>query len=241
MNQKMKMNASGQAAVTDALFLLVIVTALTAFMVLFATSYGTSIGGQVTKNFNSSYVTSALKTLMYTSAPRFGDEITFSPNEEVDYLMAIVKEDYADGQGLTPKTKKVLAKTVDELMGGLSDSYDYMFTIRTSDKFVMLMIHRTEFQNVEFGKRNVKLTATGHQTYFCNTGSSEIPFEQIQKLMVGVGDTYSAENLVVMVQANNQSLSFSQPELRAVANLTMWIATPVEDSLWNSLNCTAQS
>ncbi|GEM_PF-950720 len=154
--------ARGQAAVTDALYFLLIVTGITIFLFGFANTYGTSVDAEVVKNYNVDFTTDALKTILYSSVPRDPE----SPNGlyptseqedkiEIDHLLAYVKEDYSDNQDLEPETKKVLGENIQGILAPISDNFDYLFFISTPEvtpvapqKFVFLFFHKSNLQPV---------------------------------------------------------------------------------------------
>ncbi len=233
---------SGQAAITDALFLLVIISSLTGFLFLFAANYGKGIADQVNRNDNFEFASSALKTIMYQSSPRDSNKIinTLSPdpNLELDYLMAIVKEDYADDQILSDNTKRSLARAAYAVMRPVSDSQDYLLAVNTAQKYVFLMIWRTKFIPLggRFGNVQVDPQET-HEIFFCDPSLSD---NALQKLFLRVGNTVQAQALVNMVEftGNTFLLALDTSEVRAGVLLSMWTATTIPDAEWNLLKCT---
>ncbi len=243
-NKKMK-NAA-QAAVTDALFLLVIISVLTGFLFLFAANYGKGVADQVNRNDNYEFVSSALKTIMYQSVPRDSNQVinTLSPDpdQELDYLMALVKEDYADDQILSENTQRNIARAVVSVMRPIADTQDYVFAMNTAQKYVFVMVWRTKFvvQQVE-GKtqrfQNVQVDPKeSHELFFCNPSLSD---NVMQRLFLRVGNTVQAQALVNMVEFSGNSflLSLDTSDVRAGVLLATWIATPIPDAEWALLKC----
>lgn len=233
---------SAQAAVTDALFLLIIISSLTGFMFLFAANYGKGIADQVNRNDNFEFASSALKTIMYQSSPRDASQsintLSPDPNLELDYLMAMVKEDYADDQTLSDNTKRSLARAAYSVMRPVADSQDYLFAFNTAQKYVFLMIWRTKFVSIgqRFGNVTVDPLET-HEIFFCDPKLSD---NAIQKLFLRVGNTVQAQSLVNMVEFTGNAflLALDTSEVRAGVLLAMWTATTVPDAEWALLNCT---
>lgn len=239
---------SGQAAVTDALFLLIIITGLTGFLFLFSANYGKGIADQVNRNDSFEFVSSALKTIMYQSASRDAMQtINVSnpdPGQEVDYLMAMVKEDYADDLNLTANTQRSLARAAYQVMRPVADTQDYAFAINTAQKYVLLTLWRTKFK-VEIdpvtGKparfQNAGVDpAEAHEMFFCDPSISD---NALQRLFLRVGTVTQAQALVNMVEFTNNHflLSTDSSEIRAGVTLATWIATPIPDAEWQLLNC----
>ena len=217
----------GQAAITDALLLLIVVTSLTSFLLLFATSYGKGVADQVNRNDSFEFVSSALKTLMYQSVARDASVTissdTTDPDVEVDYLMALVKEDFADDSNLTLNTQENLAKSVYQVMRPVADSQDYLFAINTAQKYVLVVLWRTNFipSQDRFGDVQWR--------WLLESGR--------------VGTTTEAHALVNMVefQGNQFLLSQDTTETRAGVSLVTWTATTIPDAEWNLLHCSPVS
>ncbi|MDP2666491.1 MAG: hypothetical protein Q8P05_03255 [Candidatus Diapherotrites archaeon] len=233
---------TGQAAVTDALFLLVIISGLTAFMLLFSANYGKGISDQVNRNDSFEFVASALKTIMYQSVARNADEIINplhpDPEQEVDYLMALVKEDFADDTQLSVNTQKNLARSVFHVMRPIADSHDYIFAINTAQKYVFVILWRTEFipSPNRFGDVQVD-PQNSHRMYSCAPLLSD---NALQRLALRVGNTTEAQALVNMVEFTGNSFLLSQDTTatRAGVTLATWTATVIPDAEWQLLNCT---
>ncbi len=236
---------SGQAAITDALFMLTIISGLTAFLFLFTSTYGRGLADQTGRNSSFEFVASALKTIMYQSAPRDpGATLNLSdPNQEVDYIMAMVKEDFADDGNLTSNTKRILSRVVFDVMRPVADSHDFLFSINTAQKYVFVMLWYTDFdiqmdpltgKPVRF--QDIKGTLQAHKMLFCNpalTGNA------IQKLKLRVGNSVEVQSLVNMVefQGNALLLSTGPQEVRAGVNLSTWVANKIPDAELTALNC----
>lgn len=233
---------SAQAAITDALFLLVIISSLTGFLFLFAANYGKGIADQVNRNDNFEFASSALKTIMYQSVPRDSNKtintLSPDPNLELDYLMAMVKEDYADDKNLSDNIKKSLAKATYSVMRPVADTQDYLFAINTAQKYVFLMLWRTKFipTGQRFGDVTVDPQET-HEIFFCDPSLSD---NALQKLFLRVGNTVQAQALVNMVEftGNTFLLTLDTSEVRAGVLLAMWTATTIPDAEWSLLKCT---
>lgn len=258
-----RMERKGQAAVTDALFLLVIISSLTGFLFIFAANYGKGISDQVNRNDSFEFVSSALKTIMYQSAPRDAtislQEAATDPTKEVDYLMAMLKEDFADDGNLTLNTQQNMAKSIYAVMRPVADTQDYLFSINTAQEFVLVILWKTRFLVKEDGSSSYVPYNQGvdperfqdviadkdepHEMFFCKPSVSDNP---LQKLFLRVGTATQAQGLISMIRIASSSfddcgsaalLSLDSCELRANAFLATWTATPIPDAEWQLLKC----
>ena len=109
----MALNSKGQAAVTDALYFLLIVTGVSILLFSFANSYGNTVREKITSNYNTTFSTDALKTILYSSTPRDPSKSLYDdPTRiEVDHLLEVLKEDYSDDGSISCSAKKCLQKT----------------------------------------------------------------------------------------------------------------------------------
>lgn len=123
----------------DAFFFFLIVSGLALFLLSFGTNYGLSLDEQTEKEQFREYVSSALKVILYSSTPRDPlcslEECPSSgnPPEEIDFLMAAIKEDFADDGGLD-ETGKKLKDMIRAIMQPLGDSVDYAFYLYMPDQ-----------------------------------------------------------------------------------------------------------
>lgn len=144
----------GQSSVADALFFFTIASALALFLFVFGTNYGSNLASQTEKEQFKEYTSSAFKTILYLSTPRnpaqFLDDV--QPNDEVDFLLAAAKEDFAD-DGDFNDTAETMKSTIRAIMQPLANSADYAFFIRISDpKFAGNEIPYFVFYKSEFLK-----------------------------------------------------------------------------------------
>lgn len=236
----------GQAAVTDALFLLIIITGLMAFLFTFTINYGKGLADQVQRNTDFEFVASALKTIMYQSVPK-NAALVLQPNnanQEIDYLMAQVKQDYADDTILTTNTQTNLAHTVYTIMRPIADTHDYLFAINTAQKNVFVLLWRTEFTpsqvDPQTGKpiryQTLQVQNPAHKMYFCDPS---VTSDALARFKLRVGNTTEVQAIVNMVEFSGSSLLLSQDttETRAGVTLSTWVATPIRDAEWQAMNC----
>jgi hypothetical protein len=142
-----------QAAVTDAIYFLLIVTGLCVFLFAFSNDYGSAVSEQIESQENSEFITNALQTIMHSSVPRnpsnlsddcseeccsslshnapcdLSVDLYADPIPEIDRLLAFIKEDFGDDKKLSYKTMYIIHKNIESVMAPKSDSFDYLFYI----------------------------------------------------------------------------------------------------------------
>ncbi|MDO8428969.1 MAG: hypothetical protein Q7S92_07215 [Candidatus Diapherotrites archaeon] len=128
LNLKKVFNSRAQSSVTDAMYFLIIIAGLSAFMFVISNSYGQSIDRQMDSQYRVEYANSALKTVLYSSLPRNVNQ-SLAESTEVDYLLTAIKEDYANTRSLSPQTQLIVLDTVKAVMQPVSSAFDFMFFI----------------------------------------------------------------------------------------------------------------
>lgn len=230
------LNKKGQAAVTDALFMLLIISGLCVMLFAFSSAYGQNISAHILRQYSVEYATDALKSILYSSTPR-DPEISFEQAEEVDYLMAVVKEDYANFVGekfeLGIETKKLLKNNIEKVMRPLSDQFDYLFIIVTPDReYVYVLLYKSEF----LCQKRVNGVLT--DLYSCVEGEREIyvvSADPAHKFYLC--DNVNPGNLADFLFTVGESAQASSPLLlphipsieKAQASLIIWPATLIYD------------
>ncbi|MCR4335361.1 MAG: hypothetical protein NUV57_02380 [archaeon] len=229
------MNQKGQAAVTDALYFLLIVTSLSIFLFGFANSYGESVRILIGDEYNSTFATNALKSILYSSTTRDPSQNISDPNAEIDYLLAIVKEDYADDQKINDNEKKVLGKAIRSIMSPVGDTFDYMFTIQTTGndrEFVYIFIHTTNFVRTDppafVIARDFYTYSAGdpsHVDYFCGADAEfSAVGNAITRLRANVGPTAESSSAIKMIK--------EQPGTSDIASFNAQIDLILWDAVW---------
>ncbi|MBN2067564.1 MAG: hypothetical protein JW744_03795 [Candidatus Diapherotrites archaeon] len=150
----------GQAALTDALYFLLIAGALSTWLLYSSATYGQVVKTQLNKQYWQEYTRSALETIVYSSTPR-DPEIPLSEATEVDYLLAALKEDYADDLVLD-ETKAVLFNQVKTVMEPLRPNFDYAFYIYVLDReeYAAAMLHISETSGTGLTGKSLVLSCT---------------------------------------------------------------------------------
>jgi hypothetical protein len=234
-----KTNQKGQAAVTDALYFLMIVTFLSIFLFGFGNTYGNSVRSGISDEADTSFVTNALKSILYSSTPRDTKQSISDPNVEIDSLLALIKEDYADDETIGSEEREVFAKTISSIMSPVQDTKDYILTLSIppesgrSSKYIFVFIHTTNFLRERAFDKYGKLLpksfayykpdeAKPHIDYFCGLNNSDFAqiHNNIKKLVANVGPTSQASASIKMIK----HATFLE-KYNAQIDLIVWDAT----------------
>ena len=218
----------GQAALSDSLYFLLIVSILSAFLFFFAANYGTTMQQRVEAQYWREYSTGALETILYSSTPRIAGQ-TLEDAPEVDYLLAAVKEDFADDSTID-ETKEVLAQNIFGIMQPISTAFDYLFYIYMPDSqefaFVMLYVREAP-QITENASGEVRVTPGNAKIYFCKPPN----LDSLEGLVERAGSSTQSNARIQLIELDE---SGNAGYFVAQANLTMWISTPLN---LDGLNC----
>jgi len=213
-------NNKGQAALTDALYFLLIVSALSTLLFFFAANYGAVVSDRVVTQYWREYATGALETILYSSTPRIAGQ-SLEQATEVDYLLAAVKEDFAD-DGEIDETKEVISQNIFGIMQPLSGNFDYLFYIYMSDakEFAFVLLYTKEAPKISNGRvqpRDAKI-------YFCKPPSLA-SLESVVESVSSSSQSNARIQLIELDEEGNAAYPIAQ------ANLTMWVSTPIEEML----------
>ncbi|MEM4262039.1 MAG: hypothetical protein QXZ13_03865 [Candidatus Diapherotrites archaeon] len=242
-----KENEKAQASVTDAIYFLLVVTFLSIFLFGFAGNYGKNVKEQIDNEFETTFAANALKTILYSSTPRDPQKSLFDEKTEVDYLLAIIKEDYADDQELGEEERKVIAKTIKLIMAPIQDTKDYAFILFVppesgrQQKIIYFFIHLTNFKKEEakdpkgnvipgrFMNYYVEDTKT-HVDYFCGIGTTDFTElnRKIKRLLNNVSPVSQASAVIRMIDNRSQATFPAQAELYLWD--AMWLG-PTQESI----------
>ncbi|MFH1240237.1 MAG: hypothetical protein V1672_03390 [Candidatus Diapherotrites archaeon] len=241
--ERLKLNQRGQSSITDALFFLLIVTALASFLFFFAIPYGSDVSERLVIKYRQDYITSSLKTILYSSVPR-SDLETLATAKEVDYLVAALNEDYADDQTVN-EINDVFRNNIVTIMKPFAPSYDYLFYIYlpgstpgSDDKFIYTILKLSEFSFDE-NSRDADVISVTDAVYFCEPPPAGINII-INELLPKVRGKAQANSKLQL-----PSVSLTSTDSQIIPDdvhvvLVMWISTPLDDELLfgqNTLNC----
>ncbi len=220
------LNSKGQAALTDALYFLLIVSIICTMLFFYASNYGLTLQEKVSNQYWKEYATGALETILYSSTPRIaGHSLDSTP--EVDYLLAAVKEDFAEN-GKIEETAEVLKQNIKGIMQPIAPGFDYMFYFYLFDakEFAFVMLYTRDAPTlgdagIEHGDAKI---------FFCNPPS----LNTLEKLVEGIGASAPSNARVQFIEISESDIPGYPP---AEVNLTMWIPTPLDSELLDELNC----
>ncbi len=249
----------GQAAITDSLYFLMIVSALCIVLFVISNTYGNTVIEQIKRQYGSEYAASAFKTIFKSSIPRIEGQ-ALEKTLEVDYLLARVKEDFADDSTLN-STAGLLANNIVGIMEPVQDNYDYVFyiynsggsstdctsssdpgctgTITPTTKaglvFLLFSIHNRALSVPLDGKS----FSADQIVLLCNPAQGLANVHRVEGLLSNVGSVSKSESWIRLISQNasgNDNLEAAQ------VNLAMWVSTIVpEEELFDptKLNCVA--
>jgi len=243
----------GQAALTDAMFFLLIVTGLSVFLYFFANSFGENVNRALLRQSNSDFAASTLATILYSSTPRDPNGSIYDKDAEIDHLLAYIKEDYASHGPpdtellLSPDTKKVIASDIKAILSPISNSFDYLFFIWVPSSsssptatYVVSILHMSNIASLcNYYLKNPGLpkpemcsgfnpddpaSQLAHIDLFCNN----LSVDKVSKLYSRTGtagQAFSKIKLVKKIDPSNRS-SDSFDESDAEADFIIW--SPVD-------------
>ncbi|MFA5746256.1 MAG: hypothetical protein WCX82_00010 [archaeon] len=252
----------GQAAITDALFFLLVIVTLSVLMFRYSSTYGTRINQATSDLYYKEYTNSVLKTIFYTSVP-LNYSLDLNSSLETDYLMTQVKQNYyangkigeSDINSLNIGTPgapdyRDLAKfnlfhTVKATMIPLS-SHDYVFYLYNdeNDSFAYFMIKNTNFNPVELNSnapRNatargiVNYTNSIPNYYLCNPNG----YADIRDVISRSPKIFSSSVPLSFQQYTEIGNNVSYPKSTVIATFAIWPATVDINSIMleEQLNC----
>ncbi|MEW6295788.1 MAG: hypothetical protein AB1467_05885 [Candidatus Diapherotrites archaeon] len=216
-------NRKGQAAITDALYFLLIVTGLVTFLFYFSGQYGRTVSAYAASAYTSDYASAAMKSILFSSIPRNPAE-DLSTSKEVDFLMAEVKEDYADDMEFD-FTREQLEKNILFAMKPVEKSYDYLFFISPEEEGLtsvpFVFVYATDFDQ----KKKIQ--------YSCSPESRG----RINDFALAVSANANSFSKIKLIKIKEDD---SLETVEAVVGLIMWTPSPDYKSFLASqeyLNC----
>jgi len=236
----------GQAAITDALFFLVIVMSLVSFLFFFNSQYGRSVGEYASSKYASDYATSALKTVLYSSFSRNSDPVESS--EEIDFLVAGLKEDYAYDKEIK-YFKEDLTTSVKNVMNPVRNTFDYLFFIRITDvspkdygqgvyTFPYFYISRKHF-DTERDEFFVGKVDSEEREYYCNA-NNQMSQADIDSFISFVGIQGQAVSSISFPLSKKLKDSGEKSFHEGTVQIILWNPKYFEEdnSLFANLHCT---
>jgi len=230
------LNEEGQAAITDALYFLTIVVGLSTFLFVFSVSYGNLVDAKIRQAFEIDYTTSALKTLFYSSAPRDASKtLTIKEGsecrtQEIDYLLALVKEDYLNGADIN-ETNLLLSKNIKTVMRPLEKSHDYLYYMFDSlGNPVFVFLHSSV-------DKDGSARDSEDAFYYCKPRADpnrvgDSPLNAIRRFSSGVGEI--APSTIESLFYYKTGITTNETKL--TSRLLIWPSKAIDESLLNCCN-----
>lgn len=241
----------GQAAITDALFFLLIIVILCVLLFRYSSTYGSRVEKASNDLYFKDYTNSVLKTVFYTSIP-LDFNLNLESAKETDYLMAQIKQDfYADGKigysdlnSLGTSDDRDIPKynlfhTIKATMHPLK-SHDYIFYLydQRNDDFFYLMIKLTNFQCSDkstTGARSCTVDQGKPYVYFlCDP---EHGYTNLRNIISKSPNAFASS--IPLNFTKYTSSSTSQEEYLTIATFAIWPATIdiSPDTVISKLSC----
>ena len=216
------MNSKGQAALADAIYFLLIVSGLAIMLFYFSINHGNLVDEQLVLEFRSEYATSALKTMLYSSTPRVPGT-ALAESTEVDFLLAAIKEDYADN-GEFDYMQGPIVNNVVAVMEPMADSFDYMYYIyiigQSEFAFMMLYTSHLELQDVSGSGIRKEVVSNERAIYLCEPDS----LNKLDDLLTGVGRVYQKGSNMALLKTKAAG-GRGYDEFESQVTFAMWIST----------------
>ena len=228
------MNSKAQAAVTDALLLLLVVGILSTSLILFSIQYGKTVQNYISGQYIVDFQTTALKTILYSSVPRnAGEGMTVFDAPQVDYLLAVVKEDYLDDAALSPGTFEILRNASKIAFKPLSKAYDYIFFIQSIEdsKFVFIYLNSTKCKTSESSGRYAYCIESESVEYYCVARN----FDNIQNFLESVGAFNPVSSGIKLTKIEYSGSTEQATNVSAIAELGVWAGASFYDLSGNLL------
>ena len=229
---EMMMGNKGQAAVTDALYFLSIITGLCILLFSYSSGYGASIDSMLSAKYNTDFCTDSLRTILYSSTPRNSADDIYDPDAEIDSLLAYTKEDYYMKKSFNRETMLVLQKVVQDVVAPKADSFDYLFTITlpSTEEYIFVLMHVSNYSyeaRHEEGRRYevpILDIAKPKVDMFCgydnsNPSHNSVEVNDITTLLAKLSKTVQASTRISLIPDDAEDL------VNARADLIMWTPT----------------
>lgn len=248
----------GQAAITDALFFLLIIVTLSVLMFRYSSTYGTRINQASSDLYYKEYTNSVLKTLFYVSVPLDFD-LNLYKNMQNDYLMTSVKQDfyahgtigYSDINVLSTGsyydlTKYNLFHTLKATMRPL-EAQDYLFYMYSAEdsNFLYFSIKNTNFElsnsavtgvDKARGVKHYQIRQTEPYSYYLCKPES---YEDIREVVSRSPKIFSSSiPLSFTYNYSNFEVYGVKSDIIVTATFAMWPATTdINSTTLENLHC----
>ncbi len=240
----------GQAAITDALFTLLIISSLCLMLYSFAATYGSDIMTHFLRQYAVDYATDSLRTFLYCSAARQPDLNLNEDGAIPDHTLVLLKEAYfemkvAQNGEFDINRVKTFISTLETIMQPIADQFDYMLIFTSTPEEgvynnYLAIIRSAEFtcykdksKTVEIDctaeDRNVTIEPIGYKFLVCK----DISDASLRNFMLYVGDSATATSPVLLPISKND-IGFGY------ITLIIWPSTLLDENFLSSeegMNC----
>lgn len=216
------MNQKGQAALVDSIIFLTIVSAIVTMLFFFMVDYGDRVNVQLDALYAEDFSMDTLKVITYINVLRDGRSVfDYSDDEdnspEYDYLLAIMKEDYADTGKFSLNTKKAIVNTIADTLRPFEKSIDYTFFLlhEDSDDFLFLLfaVHEGEFGT------DGSIQSVERKYYECQPGDKE---DVAKEIFPYVGEVNNASGKIMLTEP------YSEGSTPFIMSLNLWISKDIK-------------
>jgi hypothetical protein len=227
-----EVDCRGQAAVTDSLYFLIIVTGLCVLLFSYASSYGTDIDFLLSQKYNSDFCTDALKTILYSSTPRDPSESIYDPDAEIDHLLAYLKEDYFENSAFSNETMLIMQRSVSSVLAPREESFDYLFTLSlpSEEEYLFVFMHLSDYRLEPFfteGRRLERVAAGAQRVdLFCNLDSASVTPDKVRRTLARAGSAIQSSAVVLLTKR----VDTAPENLKVQADLIMWTPALLTES-----------
>jgi hypothetical protein len=238
LSKKSFLGERGQAALMDSIFFLTIVATICTSLFFFAINYGIQTEVQINSFYARDFATDALKVITYINVVRDGKSIQQIKDSgesfENDYLLALIKEDYADKKKISPTTTRAIVRTLDNVMKPFDVAIDYTFyLLNESEKkylFLLFATHECVDEGVDLDNDGVtacydldesKQDFVTRKYFYCNPRDDTILETEIFPY---VGQVDSAFGKVTLSDPSEPD----RPGRPFILGFSGWVATNIE-------------
>jgi hypothetical protein len=227
MEWKIMLNQKGQAALMDSIIFLTIVASIATGLLYFTINYGISTEEQLSSFYSSDFASDTLKVITYINVARDGTDIydtasLGSTEVQLDYLLALMKEDYADKQELSLTTINSIKTVFESVLLPFDAALDYSYYLYNEDEddflFMLFATHEcTSGCDDPTAEKNIDRIF-----YYCKP---TIPDYLETDVFPKVGQVDSAFGKVTLHESNN----LDTPGKPFIMALHVWITREIPE------------
>jgi hypothetical protein len=236
------LNNKGQAALMDSIFFLTIVSIVCTSLFFFAVNYGIRTDSQIDSFYSRDFSTDSLKVITYINVSRDGYSLEQIQDHglsfENDYLLALIKEDYAKDKNISGRTQKAIVRTLTDVMAPFDTSIDYSFYLlsESETRFLFLLLATHECVSGDCNSPTSINKEIERNFFYCTPLKVDLLEKEIFPF-VGKVDTVIGKITLPEVQADGKTVG-----KHYLMGLSTWITQDIDklrkDNLENSnFNC----